>query len=55
MLVVYRIDVVGYGCVVGVGCVVCGGAFEYVCGCCDVDCVYGDAWCALCAAYAVTC
>ena len=40
MLVVYRIDVFGYGCVVGVGCVVCGGAFDYVCGCVDVDCVY---------------
>jgi len=37
MLVVYRVDVFGYGCVV------CGGAFDYVCGCCDVECVYGDA------------
>ncbi len=43
MLVVYRIDVFGYGCVVGVGCVVCCGEFGYVCVCCDVDCVYGDA------------
>ena len=43
MLVVYRIDVSGYGCVVGVGCVVCGCAFDYVCGCCCVDDVYDDA------------
>ena len=55
MLVVYRIDVCGYGCVVGVWCVVCGGAVDYLCGCCDVDDVYGDAGCALCAVYDVTC
>jgi len=37
MLVVYRVDVFGYGCVV------CCGSVDYVCGCCDVDDVYGDA------------
>ena len=55
MLVVYRIDVFGYGCVVGAGCVVCGCAVDELCCCCDVDVVYDDELCASCDGHVVTC
>jgi len=55
MCVVYRINVFGHCCDVGVGCVVCGCAVDDLCSCCDVDCVYDDAWCASCDVHVVTC